>query len=341
MTQDSENDDAVERARERRGLAPARTSAPVSLDQIHEDDDSEVDGDDDKDEEEEGLPQSDDEVSAESDDDDDDDNSEEVEDDDDDDDEDDEEQVEKAMDYDDEDLESGPREQSGRAASTSTDLPARTTGTRRAGKFFAETPTGTKFQAQSFADLGLSRPLVRACATLGYTHPTPIQAACIPLAMSGRDICGSAMTGSGKTAAFSLPILERLMHRDKRHPTTYLLVLTPTRELAAQIHSMVSKLSMFTDIRCALVVGGLNLRDQEAQMRTRPEIVIATPGRMIDLLMNSRAVDLDDLAALVLDEADRLLEMGFMDAVKTVVKLCPRKRQTLLFSATMTDQVRR
>ena len=100
-------------------------------------------------------------------------------------------------------------------------------------------------------------------------------------------------------------------------------------------------MSAFVDIRCALVVGGLSLKEQESQMRSRPEVVVATPGRMIDLLMNSRAVDLDDLAALVLDEADRLLEMGFMDEVKTVVKLCPKKRQTLLFSATMTDQVKR
>jgi len=234
-------------------------------------------------------------------------------------------------DDDDDSDEEGERSASHRGAGTS----------RKDGKFFAKTPDGTKFAAKSFADLGLSRPLVKACATLGYTHPTPIQAACIPLAMSGRDICGSAMTGSGKTAAFGLPALERLLHRDKKHTSTYVLILTPTRELAAQIHSMLSKLGQFTDIRILLCVGGLSLKEQEAAMRTRPEIVVATPGRLIDLLMNARAVDLDDLATLVLDEADKLLEMGFMDEVKQIVKLCPKRRQTLLFSATMTDQVER
>lgn len=103
------------------------------------------------------------------------------------------------------------------------------------GKFFAATPDGTRFEASSFAELQLSRPLLKACDALGYTHPTPIQAACIPLALAGRDICGSAMTGSGKTAAFSLPFLERMLHRARRVVATYVLVLTPTRELAVQV----------------------------------------------------------------------------------------------------------
>lgn len=143
--------------------------------------------------------------------------------------------------------------------------------------FFNAAPEGTTFAAASFADLNLSRPLVRACAALGYLKPTPIQAACIPLALTGRDICGSAITGSGKTAAFSLPLLERLMHRSRRVAATYVLVLTPTRELAVQVHSMIQKLAQFTDIQAALVVGGLSLQAQAAALRAGPEIVVATP----------------------------------------------------------------
>ena len=143
--------------------------------------------------------------------------------------------------------------------------------------FFNAAPEGTTFAAASFADLNLSRPLVRACAALGYSKPTPIQAACIPLALTGRDICGSAITGSGKTAAFSLPLLERLMHRSRRVAATYVLVLTPTRELAVQVHSMIQKLAQFTDVQAAIVVGGLSLQAQAAALRAGPEIVVATP----------------------------------------------------------------
>ena len=143
--------------------------------------------------------------------------------------------------------------------------------------FFNAAPEGTTFAAASFADLNLSRPLVRACAALGYSRPTPIQAACIPLALTGRDICGSAITGSGKTAAFSLPLLERLMHRSRCVAAIYVLVLTPTRELAVQVHSMIQKLAQFTDNQAALVVGGLSLQAQAAALRAGPEIVVATP----------------------------------------------------------------
>ena len=206
--------------------------------------------------------------------------------------------------------------------------------------FFDSTPKSTKFAASSFGDLNLSRPLVRACEVLGYSKPTPIQAACIPLGLTGRDICGSAITGSGKTAAFTLPILERLLHRDKRVNATYVLILVPARELAVQVHSMIERLAQFTDIRAALVVGGLSLNAQAAALRTGPEIVVGTPGRVIDHLRNSQGFGLEDLATLVLDEADRLLEMGFKEEIHEIVKLAPMKRQTLLFSATMTDQVK-
>ncbi|PKI66360.1 hypothetical protein CRG98_013162 [Punica granatum] len=188
-------------------------------------------------------------------------------------------------------------------------------------------------------ELNLSRPLLRACEVLGYAKPTPIQAACIPLALTGRDICGSAITGSGKTAAFALPALERLLFRPKRMKAIRVLILTPTRELAVQVHSMIQKLAQFTDIRCCLVLGGLSMKEQEAALRSLPDIVVATPGRLIDHLRNSMSVDLEDLAVLILDEADRLLELGFSAEIHELVRLCPKRRQTMLFSATMTEEV--
>ncbi|GJU75016.1 DEAD-box ATP-dependent RNA helicase 28 [Tanacetum coccineum] len=215
-----------------------------------------------------------------------------------------------------------------------------TTAGGRDNKSFFSKADGVSFNANSFMDLHLSRPLIRACEALGYTKPTPIQAACIPLALTGRDICGSAITGSGKTAAFALPTLERLLFRPKHRPAIRVLILTPTRELAVQIHSMIGKLAQFiTDIRSCLVLGGLSMKAQEASLRSLPDIVVATPGRMIDHLRNSMSVDLDDLAVLILDEADRLLELGFDAEIRELVRLCPKRRQTMLFSATMTEQV--
>ncbi|KAL2895536.1 DEAD-box ATP-dependent RNA helicase 28 [Bienertia sinuspersici] len=204
--------------------------------------------------------------------------------------------------------------------------------------FFAAAE-GVSYQAKSFLELNLSRPLLRACETLGYSKPTPIQAACIPLAMAGRDICASAITGSGKTAAFTLPTLERLLYRPKRVQAIRVLILTPTRELAVQVHSMIEKLAQFTDIRCCLIVGGLSTKVQEAALRSMPDIVVATPGRMIDHLRNSMSVDLDDLAVLILDEADRLLELGFNAEIQELVRMCSKRRQTMLFSATMSEEV--
>eukprot|EP00250_Pteridium_aquilinum_P010415 c19370_g1_i2 orf=528-3065(-) len=205
-------------------------------------------------------------------------------------------------------------------------------------KFFSS-DEGASFDAKTFLELNISRPLLRACEALGYKQPTPIQAACIPLALTGRDICGSAVTGSGKTAAFALPLLERLLFRPRRIPAIRVLILTPTRELAVQVHSMIEKLAQFTDIRCCLVVGGLSSKVQEVGLRSHPDIVVATPGRMIDHLHNTHSVGLEDLAIVILDEADRLLELGFSNEVQELVRLCPRKRQTMLFSATMTEEV--
>jgi ATP-dependent RNA helicase DDX27 len=144
-------------------------------------------------------------------------------------------------------------------------------GRSSSGSFFSSAE-GASFNARSFGELNISRPLLKACQALGYDKPTPIQSACVPLALTGRDICGSAITGSGKTAAFALPILERLLYRPRRVPATRVLVLTPTRELAVQVHSMIEKLAQFTDIRACLVVGGLSNK-----VRHRYGCVVAPP----------------------------------------------------------------
>ena len=191
----------------------------------------------------------------------------------------------------------------------------------------------------TFPELRLSRPLLRAVGDMGYTTPTPIQARTIPLALAGKDIAGSAVTGSGKTAAFLLPSLERLMFRDKSSPATRVLVMAPTRELATQCHQVATRLCKHTDISCCLVVGGLSVKVQEAELRARPDVVIATPGRMLDHLRNSQSVHLEAVDIAVLDEADRLLEMGFAEEVQQVLSFTPASRQTLLFSATMTEAV--
>ncbi|KAA0170699.1 hypothetical protein FNF28_01243 [Cafeteria roenbergensis] len=193
--------------------------------------------------------------------------------------------------------------------------------------------------ASSFEELKLSRPLLTSIKRLTWATPTPIQARAIPVAMAGRDVLGSAVTGSGKTAAFLLPCLERLLFRDRSVAATRVLIVLPTRELATQCHEVARRLAAASDIRCALVVGGLSSSVQAAELRTRPDVVIGTPGRLLDHLINSPSVDCDDVDVLVLDEADRLLDMGFTDEVNEIVKLCPPSRQTLLFSATMTKDI--
>ncbi|KAF9229305.1 DEAD-domain-containing protein, partial [Gyrodon lividus] len=193
----------------------------------------------------------------------------------------------------------------------------------------------------SFLTMNLSRPIQKALTTLGFVSPTPIQAATIPVALLGKDVVGGAVTGSGKTAAFTIPLLERLLFREKgKHAAaTRCLILVPTRELAVQCFEMGSKLAAHTDIRFCLVVGGLSLKSQEAALRTRPDVVIATPGRLIDHIRNSPSFTLDALDVLVLDEADRMLSEGFADELGEIIKACPVSRQTMLFSATMTDSV--
>jgi len=210
--------------------------------------------------------------------------------------------------------------------------------TKKQKEFFEKSET-EGFQAESFLDLHLSRPLLKAVANLGYSRPTPVQSQAIPIALQGKDVCASATTGSGKTAAFVLPILERLIHRDKRIMATRVIILTPTRELAIQCHSVVEKLAKFTDITACLVVGGLSNKVQEAALRRHPDIVIATPGRIIDHLRNAQSFTLETVDILVLDEADRLLSLGFSEELEQIIRFCPESRQTLLFSATMTEKV--
>lgn len=193
--------------------------------------------------------------------------------------------------------------------------------------------------SNSFQDMSLSRPILRGLASLGFAEPTPIQKKTIPVALLGKDVVGGAVTGSGKTAAFMIPILERLLYRPRRIPTSRVAVLMPTRELAVQCYNVAKKLASFTDVTLCQLVGGFSLREQETVLRSRPDVIIATPGRFIDHMRNSASFTVDTLEILVLDEADRMLEDGFADELNEILSTIPKSRQTMLFSATMTDQV--
>ncbi|KAF8417118.1 putative ATP-dependent RNA helicase [Tirmania nivea] len=199
--------------------------------------------------------------------------------------------------------------------------------------------TDETLSTASFQSMNLSRPILRGLTSVGFTTPTLIQAKTIPFALLGKDVVGGAVTGSGKTAAFIVPILERLLYRPKKVPTSRVLVLCPTRELAIQCHQVAVKLAAYTDIRFALAIGGLNLKTQETELRARPDIIIATPGRFIDHMRNTAGVAVDTIEILVMDEADRMLEDGFAAELNEIISHIPRSRQTMLFSATMTDSV--
>ncbi|KAF2033956.1 ATP-dependent RNA helicase-like protein DRS1 [Setomelanomma holmii] len=191
----------------------------------------------------------------------------------------------------------------------------------------------------SFQSMSLSRPIQKGLAAIGFTEPTPIQSKTIPIAMQGKDVVGGAETGSGKTAAFLIPILERLLYRPKKVPTTRVAIFMPTRELAVQCFNVATKLASFTDITFALLAGGFSSREQEAMLKTRPDVVIATPGRFIDHMHNTAAFQVEHLEILVLDEADRMLEEGFESQLSEILTTIPKSRQTMLFSATMTSTV--
>jgi ATP-dependent RNA helicase RhlE len=189
----------------------------------------------------------------------------------------------------------------------------------------------------SFADLGLSPELLRAVVEKGYTDPTPIQAQAIPAVLSGRDVLAGAQTGTGKTAAFVLPILQKLGQPDGRAPRA--LVLTPTRELAAQVAESARTYGRYAGLRTVVVFGGVSINPQIDALRSGCDLLVATPGRLLDLA-EQRALDLRGVQIFVLDEADRMLDMGFIPAIRRVVKLLPAQRQNLMFSATYSEDIR-
>ncbi|QIB64247.1 DEAD/DEAH box helicase [Kineobactrum salinum] len=191
----------------------------------------------------------------------------------------------------------------------------------------------------SFDNLGLSASLLRAIADQGYTTPSPIQAKAIPLILEGRDVMAAAQTGTGKTAAFTLPLLHRLTDgRAVRPNRCRALVLTPTRELAAQVQGSVRDYGKYDGLTSAVVFGGVKINPQIALMRRGIDVLVATPGRLLDL-HGQGFIDFSDVEVLVFDEADRMLDMGFIHDIRRIVKLLPVKRQTLMFSATFSAEI--
>jgi ATP-dependent RNA helicase RhlE len=199
--------------------------------------------------------------------------------------------------------------------------------------------------AHTFDDLNLAPELLAAVRELGYTTPTPIQREAIPLVLAGRDLLAQAQTGTGKTAAFTLPLLHKMKPfantstSPARHPVRA-LVLAPTRELAIQVYDNVAAYAKQLPLRSTVVFGGVGMHEQEAALRAGVEILVATPGRLLDHASNKLAL-LNQVQFLVLDEADRMLDMGFLPDLKRILDLLPAKRQTLLFSATFNDEITR
>jgi len=192
----------------------------------------------------------------------------------------------------------------------------------------------------TFTELGLSAPLLRAIEEKGYREPTPIQVAAIPAVLSGRDLMAAAQTGTGKTAAFTLPILQLLHTTGAPHPHRIrVLVLTPTRELAAQVAESVATYGVHLPFKSTVVFGGVKINPQIAALRKGVDILVATPGRLLDLYQQGQ-VKFSDLEVLVLDEADRMLDMGFIHDIRRIIKLLPPQRQNLMFSATFANEIR-
>ncbi len=196
----------------------------------------------------------------------------------------------------------------------------------------------------SFSKLGLSDEIVRAVTARGYTEPTPIQMQAIPVVLSGQDLLAGAQTGTGKTAGFTLPILQRLSAKKvqdlpTRRPPVRALILTPTRELAAQVEESVREYGKHLNLNSMTVFGGVSINPQIRQLRGRVDILVATPGRLLDHVQQ-RTVDLSQIEILVLDEADRMLDMGFLPDIRRVLALLPQQRQNLLFSATFSNEIK-
>jgi ATP-dependent RNA helicase RhlE len=196
----------------------------------------------------------------------------------------------------------------------------------------------------SFSKLGLSAEIVRAVTARGYTEPTPIQKQAIPVILDGRDLLAGAQTGTGKTAGFTLPILQRLSTRSAGYGANHrapvrTLILTPTRELAAQVEESVREYGKFLNITSMTVFGGVNINPQIRRLKSRVDVLVATPGRLLDHVQQ-RTVDLSHVEILVLDEADRMLDMGFIRDIRRILAILPRQRQNLLFSATFSDEIK-
>ena len=193
----------------------------------------------------------------------------------------------------------------------------------------------------TFDTLGLSDPILKAVTEQGYDAPSPIQTKAIPAVISGKDVMAAARTGTGKTAGFTLPILQRLSGGERAHGTQVrVLILTPTRELAAQVGSSVATYGKNLPLRSAVVFGGVKINPQMMKLRKGVDVLVATPGRLLDLY-GQNAVRFKHLEILVLDEADRMLDMGFIHDIRKIVSHLPAKRQTLMFSATFSDEFRR
>ena len=191
----------------------------------------------------------------------------------------------------------------------------------------------------SFSSLGLSEQLVRATADQGYETPSPIQAKAIPAVLSGRDVMAAAQTGTGKTAGFTLPLLQRLAENPRTGKGPRVLILAPTRELAAQVHDSVALYSRYMPTKSAVVFGGVKINPQMMKLRKGLDVLVATPGRLMDLYQQN-AVRFNEVEILVLDEADRMLDMGFIRDIRKILALLPAKRQNLLFSATFSNEIR-
>ncbi|KAF2167251.1 hypothetical protein M409DRAFT_66266 [Zasmidium cellare ATCC 36951] len=189
---------------------------------------------------------------------------------------------------------------------------------------------------KTFADLGVTESLCDACSSLGFTKPTAIQREAIPIALEGKDIIGLAETGSGKTAAFALPILQALLDKPQ---AMFGLVLAPTRELAYQISQQFEALGSLINVRCAVIVGGMDMVPQAIALAKKPHIVVATPGRLLDHLENTKGFSLRQMKYLVMDEADRLLDLDFGPILDKILQVLPRERRTMLFSATMSTKL--
>lgn len=191
-----------------------------------------------------------------------------------------------------------------------------------------------------FEDLEIIDPILKALKDKNYTEPTSIQAKAIPLVLKGKDVLGCAQTGTGKTAAFSIPTIQHIHKRDngKGKPTMRALIVTPTRELAIQIDESIRDYGKYTDIRHTVIFGGVNQRRQVEKLKRGVHVLVATPGRLLDLI-NQGYIDLSTIKVFILDEADRMLDMGFINDIKKLIAMLPEKRQSLFFSATMPDNI--